>query len=161
MSKTCQKLAMTLVTVETYVRTGALTCCPREPTRRYVTKNVRVRARPLHSFSANSFRKSLLIAFATYYENTYCYWQQIYYSWPARRRRDARAALPPARCRAPRSSFLIFHFFSLDNTSFKPNLSTDVGYFLSVTLGSKFVIFISTYVLVIYYYIGTKIFLGR
>ena len=38
---------------------------------------------------------------------------------------------------------------------------TDVGYFLSVTLGSKFVIFISTYVLVIYDYICTKIFLGR
>ena len=40
-------------------------------------------------------------------------------------------------------------------------LLTDVGYFLSVTLGSKFVIFISTYVLVIYHYIRTKIFLGR
>ena len=103
---------MTLATVETYVRTGALTCCPREPTRRYVTKNVRVRARPLHSFSANSFRKTLLIAFATYYENTYCYWQQIYYSW--RGAAETRARRCRQRAAAPRSSFLIFHFFSLD-----------------------------------------------
>ena len=103
MSKTCQKLAMTLATVETYVRTGALTCCPREPTRRYVTKNVRVRARPLHSFSANSFRKTLLTAFATYYENIYCYWQQIYYSWrgaaPQRRARRAAASALQRRVR--------------------------------------------------------------